>query len=179
MSPVLAYVNESDFRVFGRIQRWRPPRWFRLCMLWATRLGDGWLQVAAGLGLLAGGSQGQRVLAGCVVAGGIVNGTLVILKRRFRRKRPCEYARLPLYEVRPLEYLPSDHFSFPSGHSMNAFAFATVVARFPWIAPAAFVIAASIAASRVLLGLHFVSDVVVGASLGAAIGTAVFLALLA
>jgi undecaprenyl-diphosphatase len=108
------------------------------------------------------------------------NGALVVLKRRFRRKRPCEYARLPLYDVRPLEYFPSDHFSFPSGHSMNAFAFATVVALcFPWIAPAAFAIAASIAASRVLLGLHFVSDVLVGASLGAAIGTGVFLALLA
>jgi undecaprenyl-diphosphatase len=178
MSPVLAYVNASDFRAFGRIQQWRPPRWVRLWMLWATRLGDGWLQVATGLGLPAR-AQGSARRA-CVVAGGIANGALVFLKRRFRRPRPCEYARLPLYDVKPLEYLPSDHFSFPSGHSMNAFAFATVVALcFPWAAPAAFALAASVAASRVLLGLHFVSDVVVGATLGAAIGKAVFPALLA
>jgi membrane-associated phospholipid phosphatase len=41
-----------------------------------------------------------------------------------------------------------------------------------------FVLAASVAASRVLLGLHFVSDVLVGSTLGAGIGATVFLALL-
>lgn len=179
MSPVLAYVNDSDFRMFGRIQQWRPPRWFRFWMLWATRLGDGWLQVATGLALSAGGSECQRALAACIVATGIASGLLVILKRRFRRARPCEYADHPLYDVKPLGYFPSDHFSFPSGHSMNAFAVATLVALcFPWTTPLGLLLASSVAASRVLLGLHFVSDVLAGALLGAGIGLTVFLALL-
>ncbi len=180
MSPVLAYVNDSDFRAFGRIQQWRPPRWFRLWMLWATRLGDGWLQVAIGLALFAGGSESQRVLAASVVATGIASGLLVVLKRRFRRQRPCDYARHPLYDVKPLEYVAADHFSFPSGHSMNAFAVSTVVAlSFPWTTPVGLLLATSVAASRVLLGLHFVSDVIVGSVLGAGIAAIIFLVLLA
>ena len=179
MSPVLAYVNAEDFRIFDRVLALRPPRWVRVWMLWATRLGDGWLQVVTGLTLLALGSDYQRTFAACAVSTGIANAAMVVLKRRFRRKRPCEYAAHPLYDVKPLGYVPSDHFSFPSGHSMNAFAVAAVIAlQFPWLAPLAFVLAASVAASRVLLGLHFVSDVVVGSGLGTLIGLSVFLALL-
>jgi undecaprenyl-diphosphatase len=45
---------------------------------------------------------------------------------------------------------------------------------FPLLAPVAFLVAASVSASRVFLGLHFVTDVVVGAALGAAIGASAF-----
>jgi undecaprenyl-diphosphatase len=179
MSPVLAYVNAEDFRIHDRVLAFRPPRCVRLWVLWATRLGDGWLQVATGVALFAAGSECQRTLAACVMATGLSNLAMVILKRRFRRKRPCEYAAHPLFDVKPLGYLPSDDFSFPSGHSMNAFAVGTVVAlQFPWLAPLGFLLATSVAASRVLLGLHFVSDVVVGAGIGASLGLSVFLALI-
>lgn len=179
MSPMLAYVNAEDFRLFDRVLAFRPPRLVRLWVLWATRLGDGWLQVVTGLVLLSLGSEYQRTFAACAVATGIANLAMVVLKRRFRRKRPCEYAAHPLYDVKPLGYVPSDHFSFPSGHSMNAFAVGTVIAlQFPWLAPLALFLAVSVAASRVLLGLHFVSDVLVGAALGTSIGLSVFLALL-
>lgn len=179
MSPMLAYVSAEDFRMFDRVLAFRPPRWVRLWTLWATRLGDGWLQVATGLVLLALGSDYWRILAACTVATGVANAAMVVLKRRFRRKRPCEYTAHPYYDVKPLGYVPSDHFSFPSGHSMNAFAVAALLAlQFPWLAPLTLVLAASVAASRVLLGLHFVSDVVVGSLLGAGIGATAFLALL-
>ena len=96
-----------------------------------------------------------------------------LLKRRYRRPRPCELSPHPLYSVRP-----PDRFSFPSGHSMNAFAIGIVLAaEFPLAAPALGFVAASVAASRVLLGLHYVSDVVVGALLGLGIGGGVLLLL--
>ncbi len=73
--------------------------------------------------------------------------------------------------MRPLTFFKEDCFSFPSGHTMNAFAVGSVVAlSFPVLGPAVLVAAASVAASRVVLGLHFLSDVLVGAVLGVGIG---------
>jgi undecaprenyl-diphosphatase len=67
--------------------------------------------------------------------------------------------------------LPPDHFSFPSGHTITAFAVAVpVISQFPGSAPGVLFCAFSIAASRVLLGMHFLSDVAAGAALGSLLG---------
>lgn len=172
---VLAYVNDSDVRISGRVWDWRPPRWLRLWMLWATRLGDGWLWAGLGLLLLAAGSAGQRLLSAGALAAGLSNLLLVPLKRRFRRRRPCEAGRHPLYEVRPLEFFAADRFSFPSGHAMNAFAIGTAIGLgLPALLLPLALIAGSVAASRVLVGLHYVSDVLAGSLLGAGIGAVVY-----
>jgi undecaprenyl-diphosphatase len=66
--------------------------------------------------------------------------------------------------------------SMPSGHATTAAAAATAVAfLYPELRLPAVVLAALICLSRVYLGVHFVSDVVVGALLGAAIGASVAL----
>ena len=79
----------------------------------------------------------------------------------------------------PLTWFAADRFSFPSGHALNAFAMTTVIALvFPLLAAPVLLVAASVAASRVVLGLHWLSDVVAGALGGALIGTSVWLALL-
>jgi undecaprenyl-diphosphatase len=183
MNAVLTYVTASDARISGRVRGWTPPRWVRLWMLCATTFGDGWLWLSVGLALLDGAGRWRRVVAAAAIAAGVANMALVILKRRFRRPRPCDEASHPAFSVRPsryLRYAPSDRFSFPSGHSMNAFALGTVLAlTFPWTAPCVGVVAASIAASRVVLGLHFVSDVLVGSVLGVVIGLLAYAAVLA
>jgi undecaprenyl-diphosphatase len=67
--------------------------------------------------------------------------------------------------------LPPDQFSFPSGHAMSAFAIAVPLSMFyPQLQIALLALSLSIAASRVLLGMHFVSDVVAGSIVGAALG---------
>jgi undecaprenyl-diphosphatase len=170
-------VTASDFRVSGRLQDWTPPRWFRVWMLGASRLGDGWLWLVAGAGLAAGGSE--LVLAAAAVAAALANIVLVLVKGRVRRPRPCDLAKPRHFDVMPLLHIPSDRYSFPSGHSLNAFALATVLAlAFPLTAVPVLLVAASVAASRVVLGLHFLSDVLAGAALGALIGGSVFFALL-
>jgi len=175
VSRMLSYVSQRDFLVSGRLVLWTPPRWFRLWMLWASRLGDGWLWVLTGtLLLLVGSSHSHRTLAAMAVAMGIANLVLVLLKRRIHRRRPLEYGRNPHFDVRPLTFFKEDCFSFPSGHTLNAFAVGAVVAlSFPVFAPAVLLTASSVAASRVVLGLHFVSDVLVGAVLGLGIGAVV------
>jgi undecaprenyl-diphosphatase len=171
MNALLTFVTESDFRVNHRLVGWRPPRWFRLWMLTASRLGDGWLWLITGLLLGAGGGHGLDVLGAAALAAAVANALLIPLKRRFRRPRPCEREPNPYFATPYRPQFQGDAFSFPSGHSLNAFAVSTVVAlAFPTLAPVAFLVAASVAASRVFLGLHFLTDVVVGAALGAAIG---------
>ena len=69
--------------------------------------------------------------------------------------------------------------SFPSGHASGAFAVATVVwllAGRRWGA-VALAVAVAIACSRVWLGVHYPSDVVAGAALGALCGWLVVAAL--
>lgn len=88
------------------------------------------------------------------------------LKRAFRRKRPCA--------LEPhcwADLLPPDQFSFSSGHTITAFAVAVSLGGFyPEMLPGLLFSAISIAASRVVLGMHFLSDVLAGAALGATLG---------
>jgi undecaprenyl-diphosphatase len=168
-------VHDSDLRLSDRLRGWRPPRWFRVCMVWATRLGDGWLWLAIAAALAAGGGPHTRALAAGALAAGVASAVLVVLKRRFRRQRPCELAPHPLFR----HVRPPDRYSFPSGHTMNAFAIATVLGlQYPALSPPLGLAATAIAASRFVMGLHFASDVLAGVALGVAIGSICFLALL-
>ncbi len=66
--------------------------------------------------------------------------------------------------------------SFPSGHTTQAFAVASVVAahyRSPWVRIGAYGLAGLVGFSRMEQGAHYASDVVAGALLGIAVGNAV------
>jgi undecaprenyl-diphosphatase len=61
-----------------------------------------------------------------------------------------------------------DRYSFPSGHTLHAASFTILaVSSFPQLAWLLVPFAALIAASRVVLGLHYPSDVAAGALIGA------------
>lgn len=160
---ILQRIALGDHRIMRSVNGWRAPRWIRLWMICATRGGDGWLWYAMGLAiaLFGGDERGAALLAATIaVATGI--GLFLYLKRTFRRKRPCAlephcWATL----------LPPDQFSFPSGHTITAFAVAVTVGHFyPSLTPVLLFFATSIALSRVVLGMHFLSDVIAGAAIG-------------
>lgn len=150
-----------------RLNRWRAPRWIRYWMIAATRLGDGWLWYGLGAILLILGGPQRFSAVGAAGAAGLV-GVLVfkILKLLSQRSRPCQLEPHCWSRV-----LPPDKFSFPSGHTMTAFSIALVVSYFyPSLEGPLFFLAASIAVSRIVLGMHFLSDVLAGIVLGVGLG---------
>jgi len=67
--------------------------------------------------------------------------------------------------------LPPDQFSFHSGHSITAFAVAVSLGSFyPTLIAGLLFCAVSVAISRILLGMHFLSDVLAGCAIGAGLG---------
>jgi len=66
---------------------------------------------------------------------------------------------------------PLDEFSFPSGHTLHAVSF-TIVALtwFPALAPLLVPFTVLVAASRVVLGLHYPSDVLAATAIGGVLG---------
>jgi undecaprenyl-diphosphatase len=169
MSPngMLQFIAARDHRLMRKVNRWSAPRWVRLWMICATRGGDGWLWYAMLSALVLSGAPNRFAATGAVVLAGAAGIVVFLsLKRIAGRQRPCQlephcWARL----------LPPDQFSFPSGHTISAFAVAVPLALFyPSLLAGVLFCALSVAASRVLLGMHFLSDVVAGAALGSALG---------
>jgi len=162
-NAMLTYISHRDHGLMRRVHRWPAPRWIRVWMLCATRGGDGWLWYALGLVLLLfGGEQRFLAVGSAALAAGLGIAIFLQLKRGFGRKRPCAlephcWATL----------LPPDQFSFPSGHTITAFSVAVSLSGFyPELAIGLFFCAVSVAASRILLGMHFLSDVLAGAAIG-------------
>ncbi len=163
------FITARDHRLMRRVHRWRPPRWVRFWALAATRAGDHWLWwFVAALVMLFGGAQRFRAVA----AEGSAVATSMLLfqmaKRITGRKRPCEFEPHCWANL-----LPRDQFSFPSGHTMTAFSAAVSLSPFyrdVW--PFLLFCAVSIGISRILLGMHFLSDVIAGAALGSGVGYA-------
>jgi len=68
---------------------------------------------------------------------------------------------------------PLDEFSFPSGHTLHATAFSVVaVAHYPVLAWLLAPFALAVAASRVVLGLHYPSDVLAAIAIGGLLAAA-------
>ena len=170
---MLGFIVRRDQGLMRRVNRWPAPRWIRVWMLSATRGGDGWLWYVMGaMILLFGGEDRFLAVGAAALAAGVGIALFLALKRMARRRRPCAlephcWATL----------LPPDQFSFPSGHTITGFAVALSLSRFyPELSPGLMFCALSVAASRVLLGMHFLSDVVAGAAIGAVLaGGAVWL----
>ncbi len=161
---IVGFGQRTDHTVMRRVNGWKAPRWMRLWMIAATRGGDGWLWSLMGLvvALFGGSERGPAILsASLAVASGI--GVFLLLKRSFGRKRPCA-----MHPHCWATLLPPDQFSFPSGHTITAFGMAlTLGAFYPSMLPGLLFCAASVAVSRILLGMHFLTDVLAGAAIGA------------
>jgi undecaprenyl-diphosphatase len=165
---------------FERLQRWdarlceRTNRWLHVRTLLhlfraVSWLGNGIFWYALMLAvLLREPREAALPVLHMVFVGVVCTVAYKMLKTRTLRPRPYQLLRQVEAGAAPL-----DAFSFPSGHTLHAVAFTLVALEYwPGLAPLLVPFTLLTAASRVALGLHYPSDVLAGAAVGAGLGAA-------
>ncbi len=136
-----------------------------------SRLGDGvfWYGLMLAI-LLLKRAEGLLPVIHMLLAG--LTGTVIYkwLKGKTLRPRPYQ-----VHQDIWLTGIPLDKFSFPSGHTLHAVVFSAVVLYYyPQLALIVFPFTLLVGLSRVVLGLHYPSDVFAGAVIGGLIATLSF-----
>jgi undecaprenyl-diphosphatase len=168
LSTFLARVDAAEYGICRRLNRGAANNCLRTLFKVASRLGDGviWYAMLALLPMLYGPSAVRPVIV--MVLSGIAGVCLYkALKHVFVRERP-----FITHSSIALAAAPLDRYSFPSGHTLHAVSFTwQAVSLFPELGWVLVPLAALIAASRVVLGLHYPTDVLAGAGLGVGLAT--------
>ena len=157
-----------DRRICVAANRWGARRAVGAFFGIVSRLGDGLFWYALMLALIAlDGRRGLFAAAHMAITGLAALLLYRRLKRHTRRPRPFRTCPGVIAHVPPL-----DEYSFPSGHTLQAVGFTVVaLAWYPLLAPLLLTFTALVAASRVILGLHYPSDVLAAIGIGGALGS--------
>jgi undecaprenyl-diphosphatase len=147
--------------------------WLKNLFIIASRLGDGplWVMTATWL-LLAEDLRTRLSVLTAFVA--VVISVLIFMavKNLCGRPRPFQS-----WQNLTCMMVPPDKFSFPSGHTMTAFAaWSALSIDNPELCIPYLLASIIIGLSRVFLGLHYPTDVLVGAIMGSIIGFSISLA---
>ena len=117
-----------------------------------SRFGDGPFYAALVAMLwLVDPEDGTRFALAAAVAYGLEVPAFMVLKNLIKRPRPADSEMALCAFIKP-----AGRFSFPSGHTAAAFVMATLALAFALL----------VGLSRVLLGVHYPSDIAAGALLG-------------
>ncbi len=159
----LQHLNELEGPFCVAWTRKTHGRWMRRFFALISRLGNGvfWYSLIAVLPVVDGWDgfwAGLHMLG----VGGVALLLYKTLKGVTRRDRPCHH-ELGIVAGAP----PLDRYSFPSGHTLHAVGFSTVALfYYPQLALLLVPFTGLVAASRVVLGLHYPSDVLVASVIG-------------
>ena len=160
-------VLQKDAALSARLRITEKPGPLRTFAAILAHSGDSWVW---GLLLLAAWRLGgpdwlprvRAALIGILATAAVVQG----LKLVFRRRRPeGQWGKI---------YRLTDPHSFPSGHAARAI-FLAVLSLFlgpPWLILVLVIWSPLVVLARVAMGVHYVSDVLVGAVLGGIVGLA-------
>lgn len=167
MRPWLQHLSELEAALCLTWSRPGRRSWVHRGFGWISRLGDGlfWYSLMAILPL-ADGIKGLYASLHMLATGVVALALYKSLKGVTRRERPCNAIDGIIASVPPL-----DHYSFPSGHTLHAVSFTTVALfHYPELAWVLAPFTVLVACSRVVLGLHYPSDVLVAAAIGLTLG---------
>ena len=157
-------MSEFDVKSYLHVNRLQQRDRILAFFRGVSKTGDGHLYAISFL-LLAGfgGEAAEDALLCATLAFAIEIPSFILLKKAIRRDRPYVVIASSLQALQP-----SDQFSMPSGHTAAAFLTATLVTLFvPSLFALAMLWAILVGVSRVVLGVHYPSDIAAGALLGA------------
>ena len=162
-------LQAFDPRLCRAANHWARRRGIRGFFGIISRLGDGGFWYTLMVVLAAFGGARGLVAAMQMLGTGLIAWLLYrTLKLHTRRARP--FRAHPDVTARAAAL---DEYSFPSGHTLHAVSFTIVaVAWFPFLALPLAVFTVLVAMSRVVLGLHYPTDVLAGILIGIALGAA-------
>lgn len=167
---VFRAIHAVDTRLFHRV--FRTPRYPALpgVARIVSRSADGWLYPClVPIIWWFGPGQPQSLLLGALLGFSAERALYYLLKLSFKRRRPPN----SLVGVHPFILAP-DEFSLPSGHTSAAFFVATFLCL--GISPVFLPLygwAAMVGVSRVILGVHFPTDILAGSLIGTTLAVAV------
>ena len=156
-----------DEQLFLTLFNCNSPKWFKTMAFGLSKSGDGGLYILVCLAVwwLSNNEQHQLLPVAILIGFAIERPIYFLAKNRFARIRPCDCLITNAYII------PSDRFSLPSGHSAAAFLVAIIIGHFfpeyTWLLLSW---ACGVAISRVVLGVHFPADIIIGAIIGSSCG---------
>ncbi len=172
MRLYLSHIHRLDSHLCLAVNHTSQYRWIRDFFRVISRLGDGvfWYGLMLMI-LVIKGADGITPVIHMAVAGLVGTVLYKWLKGKTLRPRPYEVHQDIFLTGKPL-----DKFSFPSGHTLHAVVFGLVAVNYyPQLAYIILPFTSMIGLSRVVLGLHYPSDVLAGALIGSLIAGLSFL----
>jgi undecaprenyl-diphosphatase len=160
-------VDDWDFATCLYINGFCRQPMLQMFFALVSRLGDGmfWYGLAIAIPLIFG-ADGFALSALMLGTGAVCAVIYKQLKVRLVRERPFIRSHRIFRGCAPL-----DRYSFPSGHTMHAVCFSTVVIwHCPVLAWVLLPFTLLVALSRMVLGMHYPTDVICGAVLGFLLG---------
>lgn len=163
MQMYLNLMHDVDSDLCVRVSHTNQYRIIRDVFRVVSRLGDGVFWYTLMLAILAV-QQGDGLMPVMHMAGAGLTGTLIYKWLKFKTHRPRPFqVRQDVWVVGK----PLDHFSFPSGHTLHAVVLGLIaMAYYPVLTILLVPFMVMVAMSRVILGLHYPSDVLAGAAIG-------------
>ena len=158
---MLRRILEFDYRASSHLRQKESRGFFRGLMVFFAHSGDSWFWLAA-LFLIWLFAKGHWHTLSALMAIGLLGLAVLVLVIKFtvRRRRPAgEWGAI---------YRNTDPHSFPSGHAARAVFLAVLAIGLGplWFGLLLLVWAPLVALARVALGVHYLSDIVVGMLLG-------------
>ncbi|GAB6085436.1 phosphatase PAP2 family protein [Alkaliphilus crotonatoxidans] len=159
MSTITGLVKRSDIIIFYLLNNRLHCHWLDQLMKKITLLGDIPFGVAVPTYLFLSSREDWRKVALQLAINLIVSQSIVqSVKRLVNRPRPyCKLENVNMLAMVPCQY------SFPSGHTCAAFILAlTIMTLHPFVKIISLGLATLVGISRIYLGVHYPSDVIIG-----------------